>query len=101
MSEAVQIVLENREGSGSAYWGRLRKEGFLPAVVYGPALEQTYSVKVETKTMLPYLMSDDVKKTVFAAKLPNGEVKNCVIKSATKNYATDRLLHIDFYCANE
>ena len=51
--------------------------------------------------MLPYLMSDDVKKTVFAAKLPNGEVKNCVIKSATKNYATDRLLHIDFYCANE
>lgn len=99
MSEAVQIVLENRDGTGSAYCGRLRKEGYLPAVVYGPALDKSLSVKVETKTMLPYLMSDDVKKIVFTAKLPNGEIKNCVIKSATKNYATDQLLHIDFYCA--
>lgn len=99
MSEAVQIVLENREETGSANCGRLRKEGYLPAVVYGPALDKSLAVKVETKTMLPYLMSDDVKKIVFTAKLPNGEVKNCVIKSATKNYATDQLLHIDFYCA--
>ena len=94
MSEAVNIVLEEREGLGKAYCGRLRK-----TVVYGPALDKTYSVKVETKTMLPYLMSGDVKNYVFAATLPGGVVKNCVIKSATKNYATDQLLHIDFYCA--
>ncbi|MGI6075335.1 MAG: 50S ribosomal protein L25 [Pyramidobacter sp.] len=99
MSEAIQIVLENREEKGSASCGRLRKEGYLPAVVYGPALKETLNVKVETKAMLPYLMSNDVKTFVFAAKLPSGEVKNCVIKSATKNYATDQLLHIDFYCA--
>lgn len=99
MSEAVQIVLENREETGSANCGRLRRAGYLPAVVYGPALENTLCVKVETKTMLPYLMSAGVKSTVFAATLPSGEVKNCVIKSATKNYATDQLLHIDFYCA--
>lgn len=99
MSEAVNIVLESREGTGSAYCGRLRKEGYLPAVVYGPAIDGAISVKVSTKAMLPYLMSDEVKSTVFAAKLPNGEVKNCVIKSATKNYAKDLLLHIDFYCA--
>ena len=99
MSEAVKIVLEERDGFGKAYCGRLRRAGYLPAVVYGPALDKTYSVKVETKTMLPYLMSDDVKKFVFEATLPGGAVKNCVIKSATKNYATDQLLHIDFYCA--
>ena len=99
MSEAVNIVLEEREGFGKAYCGRLRRSGYLPAVVYGPALDKTYSVKVETKAMLPYLMSDDVKNYVFAATLPGGAVKNCVIKSATKNYATDQLLHIDFYCA--
>lgn len=99
MSEAISIVLENREGSGSAYCGRLRKAGFIPAIVYGPAIEENLNVKVNTKSMLPYLMSDDVKNFVFAAKLPNGEIKNCVIKSATKNYTTDTLLHIDFYCA--
>jgi len=99
MSEAINIVLEEREGSGKAFCGRLRKSGYLPAVVYGPALDKTYSVKVETKVMLPYLMSADVKNYVFAATLPGGAVKNCVIKSATKNYATDQLLHIDFYCA--
>ncbi len=99
MPEAVQIVLENREEKGSASCGRLRKAGYLPAVIYGPALESALNVKVETKTMLPYLMSPEVKSILFAAKLPNGEVKNCVIKFATKNYATDQLLHIDFYCA--
>ncbi|MDY3869065.1 MAG: 50S ribosomal protein L25 [Pyramidobacter sp.] len=99
MSEAISIVLESREGKGKEYCGRLRKEGYLPAVIYGPAMDQTYSVKVATKSMLPYLMSKDVKNFVFAATLPCGAVKNCVIKSATKNYATDELLHIDFYCA--
>ena len=57
MSEAVKIVLEERDGFGKAYCGRLRRAGYLPAVVYGPALDKTYSVKVETKAMLPYLMS--------------------------------------------
>lgn len=99
MSETINILLEERDGFGKAYCGRLRKSGYLPAVVYGPSLDKTYSVKVETKTMLPYLASDDVKKFVFAATLPGGAVKNCVVKSATKNHATDRLLHIDFYCA--
>lgn len=99
MSEAVNIVLEERDGFGKGYCGRLRKSGYLPAVVYGPALDKTYNVKVETKVMVPYLMSDDVNKFVFSATLPGGVVKNCVIKSATKNYATDQLLHIDFYCA--
>lgn len=99
MSESIKISLEEREGFGKAYCGRLRKAGYLPAVVYGPALEKTYSVKVETKVMVPYLASADVKNFVFEASLPGGVVKNCVIKSATKNYATDQLLHIDFYCA--
>lgn len=99
MSEAINVVLEEREGAGKAYCGRLRRSGYLPAVVYGPALDKTYSVKVETRVLAPYLSSDDVKKFVFAATLPGGVVKNCVIKSATKNHATDQLLHIDFYCA--
>ena len=99
MSEAVNIVIEEREGLGKAYRERLRKTGYLPSVVYGPARGKTYAVKGETKRMRPYRVSGDVKDYVFAATLPGGVVKNCVIKSATKNYATDQLLHIDFYCA--
>ena len=34
MSEAVNIVLEEREGFGKAYCGRLRKTGYFPAVVF-------------------------------------------------------------------
>lgn len=99
MSETVSIVLEARDGKGSGYCGRLRKEGYLPGIVYGPAIEKNIDVKIKTRTMIPYLSSPDYKKIVFAATLPNGDVKNCVIKSATKNFATDQLLHIDFYCA--
>lgn len=97
--EPVSITLEAREGTGSAYCRRLRKTGYLPCVVYGPKMEAPVSAKVLIKTMYPYLMSDKVKTTPFAVTLPDGTVKNCVIRSASMNHATDQLLHIDFFCA--
>ena len=101
MSEVVSLSLEVREGTGSAYCGRLRKAGYLPCVVYGPAMKETKNLKVATKSVLPVLMSDQVKDAEVLLTLPCGCKKKAVIKSATKNYATDTLLHIDFYATED
>lgn len=101
MSEIVSLVLEAREGTGSAYCGRLRKAGYLPCVVYGPAVEEPMNLKVATKSVLPLLSGDVVKGAEVQITLPCGCTKKAVVKSATKNYATDTLLHMDFYVAED
>ncbi len=100
MSELIKILLENRSESGSNACGRLRRAGYLPAVIYGPGLDNNaLNVKVDTKVIAGYLSDPDYKDLRFEATLPCGTVKNCVIKSAVKDFYRDQLLHVDFYCA--
>ncbi len=99
MSEPIKIVLESRSESGSSACGRLRRAGYLPAVVYGPGMEKgPLSVKLETKAVAAYLSDPDYKSLRFQATFPCGAVKDCVIKSATKDFYRDQLLHLDLYC---
>lgn len=94
--ENIKIQLAAREETGKAANGRLRREGKLPVVVYGPGVEKTILGSVSTKQAEGYL-TGDFKSKKFDLTLPEGTVKTCRIQSATKNFSNDKLLHIDFY----
>lgn len=98
MSENVKVILEAREHTGKEESGRLRREGWLPVVVYGPGVGENVLAKTRTKAAEAYL-TGDFKSASFDVTLPCGTVKTCTIKSASMNHSNDQLLHIDFYCA--
>lgn len=100
MSEVIKIVVEAREETGKEACGRMRREGSTPVVIYGPKIAENLLGKVNTKSMMPYLTAEDCKAFTFDLECPCGSVKRCVIKSATKNFSNDEILHIDFYCAD-
>lgn len=94
--EKMKLTLTARELTGKEANGRLRRDGFLPVVVYGPGVKENVNAALSTKVAEGFL-SGDFKSMKFDVTLPDGSEKTCVIKSATKNFSNDRLLHIDFY----
>lgn len=94
--ENIKVVLTAREETGKEANGRLRREGKLPVVVYGPGVEHNVIAAVERKAAEGFLQGE-FKDRKFDVTLPCGTVKTCAIKSATKNFSNDQLLHIDFY----
>lgn len=87
--------VRNQSGKGPAR--RLRSEGFIPAVFYGPKAEST-KLTVNAKALMKLLK--DKEENVFI-KLIIGD-ENCIEKlSMIKELQTDpltkRLLHADFY----
>ena len=73
---------------------RLRKEGKIPAVLYGHK-EKTKQIYVEQKRFKQIL--DALKKETVIVNLKVGSKSYpCVIKSLQQNPLNEELLHIDF-----
>lgn len=79
----------------------LRKEGILPAVLYGPEIKNSLNLKVEEKEF------EKVFKEVGESSLISLEIENylprsrkrvlVLIQAIKKHPLTDKFLHIDFY----
>lgn len=94
--ENIKVTLTAREETGKEANGRLRREGKLPVVVYGPGVENNVVASMEMK-LAESMLQGDFKDCKYDVTLPCGTVKTCTIKSASKNYSKDTLLHVDFY----
>jgi large subunit ribosomal protein L25 len=78
---------------------RMRKNGLLPAVIYGHG-EDSKRISIEEKDFRKIL--DILQKEVVTVNIEVEGVKFlCVIKSIQHNPATDQLLHIDFQHIHE
>ncbi len=88
-------TVERRDTTGKNV-SRLRREGILPAVIYGRGLE---SINVQ----LPYidardLMNEHGKSTLFNVQVAGeSQTRPVVVRQLAQNPVTRALLHIDFY----
>lgn len=73
---------------------RLRREGFVPAVVYGPHLEST-PIAVEYSA-LERLLSRITRSTRIELEV-DGKKHYVFIRELQRDPITDRLIHVDFY----
>ena len=94
--EKIELQAEKRESVGKSL-NSLRKEGFLPSVVYGHNFE---SVAVQLK----YNDFEKVFKKAGESTLINLKIGNkeepTVIKDIQKDPVTDQIIHADFYKVN-
>jgi len=97
--DTTTLQAEVREGRGKGSARRLREEGKLPAVVYGPGLEPT-PLTVSPKALLKALRSEYGRNVVYSLEFA-GKKELAMVKDLETDPVSGDLLHADFYRVTE
>ena len=94
MSDTLNLPAETREGVGKGASRALRREGRVPAVVYG-GKEEPLSIHVEEKLLIKQLSSGHFLNSVVEIEV-GGKKLRTLPKDVAFHPVTDRPLHADF-----
>ena len=94
MSEALNLPAETREGVGKGASRSLRREGRIPAVIYGGKEEPT-PIHVEEKELVRQLMTGHFMNSIVMIEL-GGKSIRALPKDVALHPVTDRPVHADF-----
>ncbi len=90
---ALVVKSEKRAGLGKNAARRLRKQGFIPAVLYGEGAE-TVPLVLSKKDIIHILRLESGENTIFRVAY-DSEEKDVMIKDLQIDPTTDELLHAD------
>jgi len=99
----MEAILEAtaRESFGKNEARRTRREGRVPAVVYGASAEgaarEATAIAVDPRALLKILHSESGANTLISLKLGGGGDARVLIKEYQLDPVTHALLHADFY----
>lgn len=91
MSEVV--TAEKRIRQGKNFSRRLRSQGKVPAILYGPGIENV-ALSLNKRDVIALLKTETGERTIFKVAF-DGEERNVMIKELQVNPVTDELLHVD------
>ncbi|MBR1982246.1 MAG: 50S ribosomal protein L25 [Akkermansia sp.] len=86
-----------REAIGTGKLNALRAQGYLPGVVYGPAVAENINVQIKVSDVRALLASVDTDSILVNLDL-DGQTILTLVKDVQRNFLTDNTTHIDF-CA--
>ncbi len=89
-----KIKANKREIFGKNAARRLRREGMIPAVIYG-SREASVSLDLKKQEIFNILRAETGENTIFQI-LFDSEMKNAMIKELQRDPVTDEILHADF-----
>ena len=93
--ETTTLQAEVRAGRGKGPARRLRAQGKVPGVFYGPGLEPT-PLTLSPKELTKALRGERGRNVVFKLSL-NGKDELAMVKDVTTDPVTQELLHVDLY----
>jgi len=91
---SLRIKAEKREVFGKNASRRLRREGMIPAVLYG-GHDINVPLTLRKKDIFMILKTETGENTVFQLSF-NSERRDVMIKELQRNPVTDEVLHADF-----
>jgi large subunit ribosomal protein L25 len=94
MEAVLEAVRRDQFGRNNA--GRLRRQGRIPAVIYGQA-SAAEPVAVDPKALLRILHSQAGANTLIALKVEDGSDLRVLVKEYQLDPVSQGLLHADFY----
>lgn len=89
--ETPTLEASQRERLGTRYSRRLRREGRLPAVVYGHGIDPVH-VTIDQEMFTDYLHDG---AHVVSLQTEGGNVETCLIKSVQYDHLGDTIIHVD------
>jgi large subunit ribosomal protein L25 len=95
MSDIITLAAETRDRVGKGASRSLRRDGRVPAVIYGQNKEPT-SVHLEEKALVKALMTGHFMNSVIMV-----EGQRTLAKDVAFHPVTDRPLHVDFFRISE
>ncbi|HYG46936.1 MAG TPA: 50S ribosomal protein L25/general stress protein Ctc [Allosphingosinicella sp.] len=100
MSEQLTLSAETRERAGKGASRAMRREGRVPAVVYGNK-EEPLAVHVEEKALMKMLNTGHFMNSVVMIEVAGGTTARTLPKDVQFHPVTDRPLHVDFLRISE
>jgi large subunit ribosomal protein L25 len=97
MADELILMAEPREIHGKKV-KRLRREGLIPGVVYGPVIDKTVSVSVDSRIFNKFFMAHG-HSTIFSLKWDGGN-QPVLIREVQVDPVRRDILHIDFFAPN-
>jgi large subunit ribosomal protein L25 len=94
MSDALNLPAEARERAGKGASRALRREGRVPAVIYGGKEEPT-PIHVEAKELIRQLMTGHFMNSIVNIEI-DGKTVRTLPKDVALHPVTDRPEHVDF-----
>ncbi len=101
MSKAQSLTAHTRKRSGSGALNSLRREGLIPAVVYGKS-QPSLNVRLNSKqveTVLHHSVSEQILVNLTIED--TGETKLALIQDVQHNPLTGAIIHLDFHAISE
>lgn len=95
MSDALNLPAVARERAGKGASRALRREGRVPAVIYG-GKEEPQMIHVEEKELVRQLMTGHFMNSIVKVEV-DGKSVNTLPKDIALHPVTDRPTHVDFY----
>ena len=99
MSEQLTLSAETRERAGKGASRALRREGRVPAVVYGNK-EAPLSIHIEEKALMKMLHTGHFMNSIVMIEAGGAPVRT-LPKDVQFNVVTDRPVHVDFLRISE
>ncbi len=90
--ETPKLAAIPREKIGSTFARRLRRQGRLPAVIYGHK-QDPLAVSIDEKEMLTYLRKG---AHVLTVDVQGSKPETCLVKDLQFGYLGDNVIHVDF-----
>ena len=94
MSDALTLPAETRERAGKGASRALRREGRVPAVIYG-GKEEPQTIHVEEKLLVQQLNTGHFMNSIVMIEI-GGKTVRTLPKDVTFHPVKDRPLHVDF-----
>lgn len=97
MANELVLMAEPREVHGKKV-KTLRRQGLIPGVVYGPVVDGTVSVSVNSRDFNKFFMAHG-HSTIFTIKWDGGD-QPVLIREVQRDPVRQDILHIDFFAPN-
>ncbi len=93
--KASELKAYVRERIGKSESKKLRRNGFIPAILYGGSAG-TIPIKLERREVVRKVSFKDLEHTVYAIKLDDGRGYDVLLKEIQIDPLTDEVIHLDF-----
>lgn len=102
MSSHQTLQANKREASGTSAAKRLRREGIVPAVIYGAA-QRTYAVQVDAKEFSDLLREQSSSNFLVNLEIEGAQEKTklAMVQGVQQDPLSGSVMHIDFQAVKE
>ncbi|MGC6427515.1 MAG: 50S ribosomal protein L25 [Akkermansiaceae bacterium] len=100
MAKTQTLKAETRQRTGSGVLKQMRREGYIPSVVYGGKSENA-NIKVNTKTLTDMLAASASANIIVDLEIDGAGKQSAFIQDTQKDPLTGQLLHADFLAVSD